>query len=146
MRKKMGKGLINIKRNPKSTIPSTPFISDHITHIKMLSKLLSRQAVFASTQIRNYAIKQPAQSSIKQWATEHSPKFVTQLKNQTAQAASTLNKRTGEFLAEGIDVAQHLKHHSDAIHKVRAAQRGYKSLKDKGEKVESEQCRPDDGL
>ncbi|CCG22972.1 hypothetical protein CORT_0D01240 [Candida orthopsilosis Co 90-125] len=112
----------------------------------MFLKPVNRQVVFASTQIRHYATKQQAQSSIRQWATEHSPKFVTELKNQTTQAASILNKKTGEFLAEGIDVAQHLKHHSDAIHKVRVAERGYKNLKDKGEKVESEQCRPDDGL
>ncbi|KAG5420799.1 hypothetical protein I9W82_002680 [Candida metapsilosis] len=112
----------------------------------MFSRSFNRQAFLVSTQIRNYAAKQQAQSSIKQWATEHSPKFVTELKNQTTQAASTLNKKTGEILAEGIDVAQHMKHHSDAIRKVRIVERGYKNLKDKGEKVESEQCRPDDGL
>ncbi|KAI5970915.1 hypothetical protein CANMA_000075 [Candida margitis] len=112
----------------------------------MISKPLNRQVLFASTQIRRYASKQQASPSLKQWATEHSPQFVTDLKNQTMQAASTLNKKTGEFLYEGIDVAQLVKHRSDAIHKVHEAERGYKSLKDKGEKVESEQCRPDDGL
>ncbi|KAI5949799.1 hypothetical protein KGF57_004622 [Candida theae] len=97
----------------------------------MFPKQLKRQIPLATTQLRNYVAKQHTQPSIKQWATE---------------TASTLNKKTGEILAEGIDVAQHLKHHSDAIHKVRVAERGYKNLKDKGEKVESEQCRPDDGL
>ena len=66
--------------------------------------------------------------------------------HKTADSAAYLNKKTGEILAEGIDMAQVAKHRADAISKVRKNKLGYKNLQDKGSKVESEQCRPDDGL
>lgn len=62
------------------------------------------------------------------------------------EAAEKINKKTGEVLSEGIDLAQTVKHRHDAISKVRKNEKGYKDLEDKGSKVESEQCRPDDGL
>ncbi|RCK66013.1 hypothetical protein Cantr_01824 [Candida viswanathii] len=66
--------------------------------------------------------------------------------HEAKESASYLNKKTGEVLAEGIDLAQTAKHRSDAISKVRKNKLGYQNLEDKGAKVESEQCRPDDGL
>lgn len=66
--------------------------------------------------------------------------------HKTADSAAYLNKKTGEILAEGIDMAQVAKHRADAISKVCKNKLGYKNLQDKGSKVESEQCRPDDGL
>ncbi|EER30564.1 conserved hypothetical protein [Candida tropicalis MYA-3404] len=62
------------------------------------------------------------------------------------ESVEKLNKKTGEVLAEGIDLAQTAKHRSDAVSKVRKNKLGYDNLQDKGTKVESEQCRPDDGL
>lgn len=62
------------------------------------------------------------------------------------ESVEKLNKKTGEVLAEGIDLAQTAKHRSDAVSKVRKNKLGYDTLQDKGTKVESEQCRPDDGL
>ncbi|CAI5756187.1 unnamed protein product [Candida verbasci] len=61
-------------------------------------------------------------------------------------AANYLNKKTGEKLAQGIDLAQHYKAKNDAIHKVERNIKGYKNLQEKGKSIESEQCRPDDGF
>ncbi|KAL6449815.1 hypothetical protein SBY92_000716 [Candida maltosa Xu316] len=66
--------------------------------------------------------------------------------SEAKHSASYLNKKTGEVLAEGIDLAQAAKHRSDAVSKVRKNKLGYKTLQEKGSKVESEQCRADDGL
>ncbi|CAK9437557.1 uncharacterized protein LODBEIA_P19350 [Lodderomyces beijingensis] len=75
-------------------------------------------------------------------------------KTPLKRAAMKLNRRTGEFLAEGINLAQHPERaahlRSDYAAKKRVADnigRGnYTSLQNKGKLVESEQCRADDGL
>ena len=66
--------------------------------------------------------------------------------HKTADSAAYLNKKTGEILAEGIDMAQVAKHRADAISKFVRTNLATRTYRTKGSKVESEQCRPDDGL
>ncbi|KAI3406922.1 hypothetical protein KGF56_000214 [Candida oxycetoniae] len=71
-------------------------------------------------------------------------------KGPLIKVAQKLNKKTGEYLAEGIEIAQHptkLNARGKAERKrVLENYRNYDSLQNKGSKVESEQCRADDGL
>lgn len=75
--------------------------------------------------------------------------------------AQRVNKKTGEYLAEGIDIAQQTQYGKATSGGVKETflsskerQRvnnnfkdgGYGSLQNKGKMVESEQCRADDGL
>mmetsp|Transcript_6729 Transcript_6729/g.6636 ORF Transcript_6729/g.6636 Transcript_6729/m.6636 type:complete len:98 (+) Transcript_6729:98-391(+) len=59
--------------------------------------------------------------------------------NMRGSAASPKSKRTGKVLAQGSKAEESLQQK-----RVHDNWRGYKSLVDKGSKVEAEQARPDD--
>lgn len=63
----------------------------------------------------------------------------TMATNMRGSVASSKGKRTGKVLAEGSKAEESLQQK-----RVHDNWRGYKSLVDKGSKVEAEQARPDD--